>query len=467
MVEQEQFEAWLNSHEIIDPMVQLGPCCFVGAKFNGQKRIIKFLEQLDSEHDCIAQKKFFDEICFFTLATEAHHKSFVAVLESISTDRHNLVLDYFRMDQDIVDRWIERTGTFKFRTTIKFGFVVCEILEFMHGKMMVCGNVSPHSFILDDSGVRIFDLFHIERVGSQSSPKWLTDYAAPEQHHGETTEQSDLYGLGLLLLRLFTGLKPLERHKINWSEIGSQSKNLEDLLRELIEPDPTKRPATAKRTRIRLREILRAREPEALVAWDSRYEQRLERYRHRLTDEKVTEFFELTLFEQRALLSQLGNLDSDLGQICKWLRVGPLEEAAIKAIWRGQELLREGQYKDIFGLLKPFAESGSAWAQNNLGVLYEMGNGVEQSYHNAFHWYTKAAEQDLATAFENLAIFYAEGFGVVTPDEAKALECFARSVGDFDPIDDMNSFKIGVTYDWTWDPKFPTRGEKEFRTMRH
>ena len=39
------------------------------------------------------------------------------------------------------------------------------------------------------------------------------------------------------------------------------------------------------------------------------------------------------------------------------------------------------------------AESGEAKAQNTLGVMYALGNGVAQDFAEAIEWYRKAAEQ--------------------------------------------------------------------------
>ena len=49
------------------------------------------------------------------------------------------------------------------------------------------------------------------------------------------------------------------------------------------------------------------------------------------------------------------------------------------------------------------AEQGNAYAQNNLGVCYYNGEGVEQSYDEAVRWYEKSALQNNVTAMRNLA----------------------------------------------------------------
>ena len=39
------------------------------------------------------------------------------------------------------------------------------------------------------------------------------------------------------------------------------------------------------------------------------------------------------------------------------------------------------------------AEKGDVTAQFNLGVAYDIGEGVEQNDEQASHWYQKAADQ--------------------------------------------------------------------------
>ncbi len=58
------------------------------------------------------------------------------------------------------------------------------------------------------------------------------------------------------------------------------------------------------------------------------------------------------------------------------------------------------------------AEQGDIDAQCNLGLCYENGDGVEQSYEQAVKWYTKAAEQGHAGAQCMLGECYETGDGV-------------------------------------------------------
>jgi TPR repeat protein len=69
------------------------------------------------------------------------------------------------------------------------------------------------------------------------------------------------------------------------------------------------------------------------------------------------------------------------------------------------------------------AELGDAEAQNNLGNMYYVGQGVEQDYAEALRLYELAAEQGYASAQTKLGYMYSEGLGV-EQDYAEALRLY-------------------------------------------
>ena len=58
------------------------------------------------------------------------------------------------------------------------------------------------------------------------------------------------------------------------------------------------------------------------------------------------------------------------------------------------------------------ANQGDAQAQYELGLMYELGMGIEKDLNQAYVWYQKSADQDYAKAQYNLGIFYALAKGV-------------------------------------------------------
>jgi len=67
---------------------------------------------------------------------------------------------------------------------------------------------------------------------------------------------------------------------------------------------------------------------------------------------------------------------------------------------------------EVIKILNQYAEEGNAPAQTKLAILYDKGNGVEQSYSEALKWYLKAAEQNDTTACNNIGVMCFAGFGV-------------------------------------------------------
>jgi TPR repeat protein len=84
---------------------------------------------------------------------------------------------------------------------------------------------------------------------------------------------------------------------------------------------------------------------------------------------------------------------------------------------KGLTAYESGDYATALREWTPLAKQGNADAQFDLGVMYELGQGVPQDGKTAVKWYRLAAEQGLADAQFNLGVMYAEGRGV--PQDGK------------------------------------------------
>ena len=82
----------------------------------------------------------------------------------------------------------------------------------------------------------------------------------------------------------------------------------------------------------------------------------------------------------------------------------------------GVEAHERGDYATALKEFRALAEQGGAEAQNNLGWMYERGQGVLQDYAEAIRWYRMAAEQGNAGGQYNLGLMYANGRGVPQDD---------------------------------------------------
>ena len=77
-------------------------------------------------------------------------------------------------------------------------------------------------------------------------------------------------------------------------------------------------------------------------------------------------------------------------------------------------------------ILKKNAEQGYARDQHALAVAYRYGNGVEENYKEAVHWYQLASDQGYAESQYNLGVMYEEGKGV-KQDKKEAVKWYQSS----------------------------------------
>ena len=92
------------------------------------------------------------------------------------------------------------------------------------------------------------------------------------------------------------------------------------------------------------------------------------------------------------------------------------------------------------------AEQGYSRGQHNLGWMYQNGYGVDQSYSTAVEWYRKAAEQGNAIAQFNLGWMYQNGYGV-DKNNSTAVEWYRKAAeqGHADA-----QISLGVMYEFGW-----------------
>jgi TPR repeat protein len=93
--------------------------------------------------------------------------------------------------------------------------------------------------------------------------------------------------------------------------------------------------------------------------------------------------------------------------------------------------------------LQKAADAGDPIAMNNLGLLYENGQGIAQDYGKAREWYQKAADAGNADAMVGLGVLYQSGQGVAQ-DYVEAREWYQKAA-DAGNAHGMN--KLGLLYE--------------------
>lgn len=94
--------------------------------------------------------------------------------------------------------------------------------------------------------------------------------------------------------------------------------------------------------------------------------------------------------------------------------------------------------------IQKFADDNRAWAQSDLGSLYEDGLVLARNFDKAVAWYRSAAEQGYPGAQTNLGMMYARGRGV-NVNRKIAIEWFKKAAKQGDSVAQRNLIAMGIT----------------------
>jgi serine/threonine protein kinase len=225
----------------------------------GQPVALKFLpESARGNLDLLT--RFYDEV---RIARQITHANVCRVYDIGEVEgQPYLSMEY--IDGEDLASLLRRIGRLPSDKATEFARKMCAGLAAAHSKGVLHRDLKPGNIMIDGRGeLRIAD-FGLAAVASQLEESELRHgtpaYMAPEQLEGrEVSVQSDLYALGLVFYEMFTG-KPA--HKADTaaeilklrkeSTISDPSSLVSDLdpsveraIKQCLDPDPRKRPASA------------------------------------------------------------------------------------------------------------------------------------------------------------------------------------------------------------------------------
>ena len=93
---------------------------------------------------------------------------------------------------------------------------------------------------------------------------------------------------------------------------------------------------------------------------------------------------------------------------------------------KGLDAAKKGNFETALKEWRPLAEQGDSYAQYNLGLMYDYGEGVIEDDTQAVYWFRKAAEQGHAKAQYNLGVMYESGRGIAK-DDTQAVYWFRKA----------------------------------------
>ena len=163
-------------------------------------------------------------------------------------------------------------------TVIDYGVQVCSALKAAHDAGIIHRDLKPSNLLISNDGnVKLADfgvaqVFASSRLTKTGGIIGTAEFMSPEQAQGQrATKKSDLYSLGAVMYTMLAGKPPysgqtmldvLHKHRFGQYDRPRHYAPdcpswLEDVIVQLLEKDPEKRPSDAYVTGKRLREILK------------------------------------------------------------------------------------------------------------------------------------------------------------------------------------------------------------------
>lgn len=193
----------------------------------------------------------------------------------VSDDKIYLEMEY--IEGESLAAILGRRGRLEWDVAVQYAIEIGEVLQYLHDKNLTHSKLTPEKILISRGRVKVTDLRlnRTRRRRWDSRPKAeleVAAYLAPEQLLGEgATPQSDLYALGSLLFEAITGQLPYPPESLQelaarkqHQAVASLSQTvveapvwLDQVLQNLMHPDPRRRYPSASVAVLALRELQR------------------------------------------------------------------------------------------------------------------------------------------------------------------------------------------------------------------
>ena len=335
------------------------------------------------------------------------------------------VMEY--IEGESLSQLVKRRGALPESEAVKYIRAVAEALKYVHERKINHLDVKPGNIMLRHADNRVFLLdfglskqYDAEGNQTSSTPVGISHgYAPIEQYKPggvkEFSPQTDIYALGATLYYLVTGIVPPSATDLLETDLDypeTLSASVCNAIRQAMKVQKKERPQNVDA----FLKLLDCKESEdTVIKQEDVPSSKPERQK---TEQKQHS----NNYKNAKIVGLLAVLALVFwGMYAMFFSPSP-EELFAKA----DEAYKKGDYVTAVDLYRQAAEQGYADAQNGLGNMYFMGQGVPQDDAEAVKWFRKAAEQGHTPALSNLASCYNLGRGVIQ-DYKEAIKCYRKA----------------------------------------
>ncbi len=399
------------------------------------------------------RRKFIDEA---RVISKMKHPNIVSVLDFFEENgTAYYVMDY--INGLSLQNLLSRRGTLSENEASKYIVQIANALKYVHSLNRLHLDIKPGNIMIDEQdNAVLIDFGTSKHYDEQSGENTTTlmkvyteGYAPIELYSASFTNFSpptDIYSLGATFYSLLTGQRPLPANIV---ASGIDQKKLPSTVRESVQNAINKSLKLSRADRPQTIDeflaILEISADEATIL-DNNQEQEITRRTRELCPEMDIEG---ALESNKGLFNigyELYNTHKAYDLAVYWYRKSA--DLGDKASQNNLGICYEngrGVEKDLtkaVELYRKSAEQGDKIAQNNLGLCYEYGKSVEKDLTEATYWYEKAAIQGHVSAQNNLAKCYSQ-LGFKNQNPQKTYYWYKKSA---DQGDSVGQYELGNCY---------------------
>ncbi len=150
---------------------------------------------------------------------------------------------------------------------LRLAVQIARAVDHAHEQNVVHRDLKPENILVDGKGhVKVADFGLAGMRGSERDLKLTAtsvamgtiNYMAPEQRRDakHVDHRADLYSFGVMLYELLTGELPIGRFKLPSEKVEGLDPRLDEVVGQLLEPDPAHRPGKAGDVAVKLEEVI-------------------------------------------------------------------------------------------------------------------------------------------------------------------------------------------------------------------
>ncbi len=207
------------------------------------------------------------------LLAQLNHPNLPHIYEQFSEgDRWYLVMDF--IDGETLEERLAKApyGRLPVQEALQLGIHLAAVLSYLHTRQppIIFRDLKPGNIMLTRDGRLYLIDFGIARLfkpgqSKDTIPFGSSGYAAPEQYgRAQTTPQADMYSLGATLHHMLSGRDPSQSPFVFAPLHLASYDGLEALIRQMVETDKAKRPATMEEIQ---RELERLAAPQSAPSY--------------------------------------------------------------------------------------------------------------------------------------------------------------------------------------------------------